>query len=346
MASRMCPFPDAVHVPPGPHVVRSRLALRRHMVLKHQADLMSYYDAAGRRFDQVVSLTGDELCRKTDVFRRAQRHQNKGVVAAANCVMSVSCSSVRVATVGQGPVVSDGSAGMDDFCMSWDGDELLDLFNASSNWDAGALASAVVTSVQLPVDQTFTSVPTGQESFAYVAGTSSLDMVGDAPVDLSSSARDSNEVGTLTDGVSKVDVECMTDRPVLPGYFVVADAVASLAVAGPPMGITRLAFRAADVLGVDHSNEEAMARITAAAAATLRMERLLADGLMRTAAFAVVQDPSGLSSLASLTADLGTRRCRRLESDFPSDSQDESKSLLALEEPAIVIDDVSDVAEE
>jgi hypothetical protein len=342
MASRMCPFPDAVHVPPGPHVVCSRLALRRHMVLKHQADLMSHYDAAGRRYDRVVSLSGDELCRKTDVFRRAQRHQNKGVVAAA----SVSCSSVRVATVGQGPVVSDGSAGMDDFCMSWDGDELLDLFNASSNWDAGALASAVVTSDQLPVDQTFMSVPTGQESLAYVAGTSSLVMVGDAPVDPSSSTRDSNEVGTLTDGVSKVDVECMTDRPVLPGYFVVADAVASLAIAGPPMSITRLAFRAADVLGVDHSNGEAMARITAAAAATLRMERLLADGLMRTAAFAVVQDPSGLSSLASMTADLGARRCRRLESDFPSDIHVESKSLLALEEPAIVIDDVSDVAEE
>jgi hypothetical protein len=251
-----------------------------------------------------------------------------------------------VATVGQGPVVSDGSAGMDDFCMSWDGDELLDLFNASSNWEAGALASAVVTSDQLPVDQTFTSVPTGQESFAFVAGTSSLDMVGDTPVDPSSSARDSNEVGTLTDGVSKVDVECMTDRPVFPGYLVVADAVASLAIAAPPMGITRLAFRAADVLGVDHSNGEAMARITAAAAATLRMERLLADELMRTAAFAVIQDPSGLSSLASLTADLGTRRCRSLESDFPSDSHVESKSLLALDEPAIVIDDVSDVAEE
>jgi hypothetical protein len=71
MASRMCPFPDALHVPPGPHVVRSRLALRRHMVLKPQADLMSHYDAAGRRFGRVVCLSGDELCRKTDVFRRA-----------------------------------------------------------------------------------------------------------------------------------------------------------------------------------------------------------------------------------------------------------------------------------
>jgi hypothetical protein len=28
----------------------------------------------------------------------------------------------------------------------------------------------------------------------------------------------------------------MTDQPVLPGYAAVADAVASLALAGPPMG--------------------------------------------------------------------------------------------------------------
>jgi aminoglycoside phosphotransferase family enzyme len=77
----------------------------------------------------------------------------------------------------------------------------------------------------------------------------------------------------------------------------------------------RLAFRAASVLGVDHVNDGAMARIITATEAALRMARLLTDSLLRTAAFAARLDPSGLSSLATLIAELSSRRSRRLEYD-------------------------------
>jgi hypothetical protein len=137
----------------------------------------------------------------------------------------------------------------------------------------------------------------------------------------------------------------MTNRPTRPGFLAVADAVASLAIAGPTMGIMGLAFRAANVLGVDQNDDVAMSRIVAAAAAALQMERLLADSLVRTSAFAVIQDPSGLSSLAALTVDLGARRCRRLESDSIITEEHQTPvqcARLAIEEPVIFVNDSSE----
>jgi hypothetical protein len=148
--SRYCPFPDQAHVPPGPHVVGSRLALRRHMVLIHQADLQVCYDASCRQYDQVVRLSGDDLARKTDVFRRAQRHRVK--VTAAPSVRGCTTSGLPASPSWVGPASSgeaDFSSGQDDFSMWWEGDELPDLVNTASDSGAGALASAVAASVQL-----------------------------------------------------------------------------------------------------------------------------------------------------------------------------------------------------
>ena len=68
---------DSAHSPHGPKIVGSRLALRRHLVLVHQSDFKVSYDGSGRQFDKVVLLSGDDLSKKTDTFRRAGRHRDK-----------------------------------------------------------------------------------------------------------------------------------------------------------------------------------------------------------------------------------------------------------------------------
>jgi hypothetical protein len=111
------------------------------------------------------------------------------------------------------------------------------------------------------------------------------------------------------------------------------------------MRVMRLAFRAANVLGVNQNDHDTMSRIVAVAAAALQMERLLADSQRQMSAFAVIQDPSGLSSLAALTADLGARRCRRLESDsiIPERHQTPvQRPRLAIEQPVILKKDSSE----
>ena len=87
-----------------------------------------------------------------------------------------------------------------------------------------------------------------------------------------------------------VDEGTMIDRPSLPGYLTVAEAVASFARAGSPMGALQLSVRAARTLGVDEGDEGAMSRVTAAASASLYMEGLLTAGLLRTASFGLLHD--------------------------------------------------------
>jgi hypothetical protein len=344
--SRYCPFPDQAHVPPGPHVVGSRLALRRHMVLIHQADLQVCYDASRCQYDQVVRLSGDDLARKTDVFRRAQRHRVK--VTGAPSVRGCTTFGLPASPSWVGPASgeADFSSGQDDFSMWWEGDELPDLVNTASDSGAGVLASAVAASVQLSGAQFASSTTPMQarDTFPNVAeclpAAAAWISDGVTPVGCSSSA----EAEPMTNFRSTADSSTMTDRPTRPGFLAVADAVASLAIAGPTMGIMGLAFRAANVLGVDQNDDDAMSRIVAAAAAALQMERLLADSLLRTSAFAVIQDPSGLSSLAALTADLGARRCRRLESDSIITEEHQTPvqcARLAIEEPVIFVNDSS-----
>ena len=337
--SRICPFDDSTHVPPGPHAVSSRLALRRHMVLKHHADLKVSFDSSGRQHDEVVNLTGDDLERKADVFRRGQRHRSKTArmhvvsTAATFAIPALPTVSVPAAV---SAVEADFSAGQDDFSMWWEGDELVDLANvfdsgagdelldlvtASFDSGAGVLASAVAASVQV-------SGTEGPAAITVDVGDSDALTIFPEFVTVRSPPLD-DRPSTYGEKPT-VDASSTTDRPALPGHAAIADVVASLAIADPSMGVVRLAVRAANVLGVDPSNDDAMSRISTAAEAALRMERLLTDSLLNTSAVAALMDPSGLSSLAALVVELSRRRSCRLEPDG-ADS--------ALGEPTTVVDD-------
>ena len=309
--SRICPFDDSTHVPPGPHIVSSRLALRRHMILQHQADLKVSFDSSGRQHDEVVNFSGDDLERKADVFRRGQRHRSKTArmhVVSAAATPAIPASSSVTLPAAMSAVEADFSAGLEDLGMWWEGvelldlanvfdsgaDELLDLVTASFDSGAGVLASAVAASVQV----------SGSEGPATTAAD-----VGDSDA--------------LTIFPELVAARSPGDKPtvdsssttVRPAHAAIADAVASLAIADPSMGVVCLAVRAANVLGVDPSIDDAMSRISTAAEAALWMERLLTDSLLSTSVAAALMDPSGLSSLAALVFELSRRRSCRVEPD-------------------------------
>jgi hypothetical protein len=301
------------------------------MVLKHQADLKVSFDSSGRQHDEVVYLNGDDLERKADVFRRGQRHRNKTArvhavsTAATSAIPALPTVSVPAA---MSAIEADFSAGQDDLSMWWEGDELLDLVNAfdsgagdelldlvTASFDSGAggLASAVAASVQV-------SGTEGPAVLTADVGDSDVwPMVAEIQIIfpefetvLSPSLDDRP---SILDEKRTVDASSMTVRRVLPGHAAVADAVASLAIADPSMGVVSLAVRAANVLGVDPSNDDAMSRITTAAEAALRMERLLSDILLSTAASAALMDASGLSGRDALVSELSRRRSCRLEPD-------------------------------
>ena len=152
----------------------------------------------------------------------------------------------------------------------------------------------------------------------------------------------SYDAGTSTDSPETCDASSMTTRPCIPSDLAIADMVASLAMAGPPMGAMRLAFRAANLLGIDVENIEARNHVQTAASAALQMERLITTSLLRTLVQGLTVDPTGASSLAAIGIELASRRARRLESDgvfYDDDPEDvPAGTRPAIEEPAIVID--------
>ena len=299
-----CPF--SKYVPPCSTTVGSRLALRRHLVLVHQSDFKVCFDTLGRQYDEVIQLFGDELSKKVDTFRRAGRHRNKAVKSQDTrvCVVrdpasviaseSMSADAGKVNSV-EFPELNDFGDFGEDFGV------VLDVLFPSES-GVSVLASAVDSHVQMSEVVADTSCV--MDCMSVDAGSSSVHQVNSKA-----------DARTVTDRATLSDVGCSTDRPTYPNSFAVADMLTSLALAGLPMGALRLAFRAANLLGVDPDNMEARRQIETAAVTALQMERVISESLLRTLDTGFSMDPSGTASLAAITVELARRRSRRLESD-------------------------------
>jgi len=76
----ICPFGPDEHEGRPQHVVQTRLALRRHLVLCHGHQLVQIRTLSGEMTDRIVPIPPEQLQQQRDIYRSYQRHRR---VAAA-----------------------------------------------------------------------------------------------------------------------------------------------------------------------------------------------------------------------------------------------------------------------
>ena len=76
----ICPFGPDEHEGRPQHVVQTRLAFQRHLVLCHEHQLVQIRTLSGKMTDRIVPIPPEQLQQQRDIYRSYQRHRR---VAAA-----------------------------------------------------------------------------------------------------------------------------------------------------------------------------------------------------------------------------------------------------------------------
>jgi len=76
----VCPFGPDEHEGRPQHVVQTRLAFRRHLVLCHGHQLIQVRGPTGEMTDRIIPIPSDQLQQQRHLYRSYQRHRRAAAV--------------------------------------------------------------------------------------------------------------------------------------------------------------------------------------------------------------------------------------------------------------------------
>jgi hypothetical protein len=294
----VCPFPSCDGG--KPRVTATRQAMRRHLVLHHDADLLvSHVDGVTR--DTVVHLEGPELDRKRAVYKRGQRHQRKPYASpepVSGVVGSVRVNRVAVTQpVAETPGLSSHDcATRNDFDFSFGQDFSFSLseYDEGMNWGFVDLTD--------PFAGPGASTPSGGDVGGAVAATE---------IDSALAAVDDSGAAASPDVAVVVPSEgaCCTD------LVLAESAAAIIATSKSSVGVSEIVRQMTSNLKLNAVDQR---RAVLAALSASMAEKLLAERILQLSLSGLVTDSSGSGPLGAIIVEVAGRRGRCLDTETES----------------------------